>query len=140
MGAGDRFDGEDFSLSCLWPEEDTMSEDRNERSLVLMAEFCLATFSFLTLFIASMYLAMAVGHLFSRHRRLISVAAFIVLYILLVNAYSRVFSYGFVQSLMNMTNTNAYNSMLTASAIMLIPAALFLAAVCWILEHKLNLE
>ena len=39
MGAGDRFDGEDFSLSCLWPEEDTMSEDRNEQSLVLMAEY-----------------------------------------------------------------------------------------------------
>ena len=108
--------------------------------LLLMAEFCLVIVAFLVLFIASMYLAMAVGHLFSRHRRLISVAAFIVLYILLVNAYSRVFSYGFVQSLMNMTNTNAYNSMLTASAIMLIPAALFLAAVCWILEHKLNLE
>ena len=108
--------------------------------LLLMAEFCLVIVAFLVLFIASMYLAMAVGHLFSRHRRLISVAAFIVLYILLVNAYSRVFSYGFVQSLMNMTNTNAYNSMLTASAIMLIPAAVFLAAVCWILEHKLNLE
>ena len=41
---------------------------------------------------------------------------------------------------MNTVNVNAYSSMLTASAIMLIPAAIFLAAVCWILENKLNLE
>ena len=109
-------------------------------ALVLMAEFCLATFSFLTLFIASMYLAMAVGHLFSRHRRLVSVAAFIGLYILIANLYELVFSYSGVQSLMDMATANAYGSMLTASATTLIPAAVFLAAVCWILENKLNLE
>ena len=108
--------------------------------LVLLAEFCLVILSLLVLFIASMYLAMAVGHLFSRHRRLISVAVFIGLYILIVNIYGRVFSVRFVQALMNMATVNAYGSMLTASAIMLIPAAAFLAVVCWILEHKLNLE
>ena len=106
--------------------------------LALMAEFCLVILAFIVLLIASMYLAMSIGHLSPRHRRLISVAAFIGLYIL--NAYSRVFSYEFVQSLLDMATVNAYGSMLTASAIMLIPAALFLAAVCWILENKLNLE
>ena len=50
------------------------------------------------------------------------------------------FSVRFVQSLMNMATVSAHGSMLTASAIMLIPAAVFLAVVCWILEHKLNLE
>ena len=109
-------------------------------TLALMAEFCLVILSFVVLLIASMYLAMAVGHLFSRHRRLISVAAFIGLYILIANVYGRVFSYRFIQSLMNTVNVNAYSSMLTAAAIMLIPAAIFLAAVCWILENKLNLE
>ena len=108
--------------------------------LVLAAEFFLATLSFLVLFIASMYLAMAVGHLFSRHRRLISVAAFIGLYILVANIYNRVFSYRFVQSLVDAATVNAYGSMLAAIAAMLVPAALFLAAVCWILENKLNLE
>ena len=108
--------------------------------LALMAEFCLVILAFIVLLIAVMYLSMAVGHLFSRHRRLISVAAFIGLYILIANAYSRVFSYEFVQSLLDMATADAYGSMLTASAIMLIPAALFLAAVCWILENKLNLE
>ena len=39
-----------------------------------------------------------------------------------------------------MTTANAYGSMLTAVAAMLIPAAAFLAVTCWILEHKLNLE
>lgn len=108
--------------------------------LVLMAEFCLVILAFIVLFISVMYLAMAIGHLFSRHRRLISVAAFIGLYILLANVYGRVFSVRFVQSLMNMATVNVHGSMLTASAIMLIPAAVFLAVVCWILEHKLNLE
>ena len=109
-------------------------------TLALMAEFCLVILAFIVLFISVMYLAMAVGHLFSRHRRLISVAAFIGLYILIANVYGRVFSYRFIQSLMNTVNVNAYSSMLTAAAIMLIPAAIFLAAVCWILENKLNLE
>ena len=109
-------------------------------TLALMAEFCLVILAFIVLFISVMYLAMAIGHLFSRHRRLISVAAFIGLYILIANVYGRVFSYRFIQSLMNTVNVNAYSSMLTAAAIMLIPAAIFLAAVCWILENKLNLE
>ena len=109
-------------------------------TLALMAEFCLVILAFIVLFISVMYLAMAIGHLFSRHRRLISVAAFIGLYILIANVYGRVFSYRFIQSLMNTVNVNAYSSMLTAAAIMLIPAAIFLAAVCWILEYKLNLE
>lgn len=108
--------------------------------LALMAEFCLVILSFLVLLIAVMYLSMAVGHLFSRHRRLISVAAFIGLYILIANIYGRFFSYKVVQSLMNVANANVYGAMLTASATMLLPAALFLAAVCWILENKLNLE
>lgn len=108
--------------------------------LVLLAEFCLVILAFIVLLIASMYLAMAVGHLFSRHRRLISVTAFIGLYILIANIYGRVFSYRAVQALVDAATVNAYGSMLTATAAMLIPAALFLAAVCWILENKLNLE
>ena len=109
-------------------------------TLALMAEFCLVILAFIVLFISVMYLAMAIGHLFSRHRRLISVAAFIGLYILIANVYGRVFSYRFIHSLMYRVNVNAYCSMLTAAAILLIPSAIFLAAVCWILENKLNLE
>ena len=39
MGAGESLTGKDFSLSCLWPAEDAVSEDRNDLSLVLMAEY-----------------------------------------------------------------------------------------------------
>lgn len=108
--------------------------------LILMAEFCLVILSFIVLLIAVMYLALSIGHMVSRHRNLVGVAAFIGLYILLVNLYDRVFSYKVVRPLLDMTTANAYGSMLTAVAAMLIPAAAFLAAVCWILEHKLNLE
>ena len=108
--------------------------------LVLVAETCLVIVSFLVVNIAAIYLAISVGHLFPRHRRLLSVAAFIGLYILLVNVYNWVFTYEFVHFLLDITTTTTHGSMLTAIAVMLIPAAVFLAAVCWILEHKLNLE
>ena len=108
--------------------------------LVLMAEFCMVFLSFIVLLVASMYLAMAVGHLFSRHRRLISIASFIGLYVLVGNVYDQVFSYRIVRALTNAASVNAYGSMLVAIAIMLIPAIVFLAVTCWILEHKLNLE
>lgn len=108
--------------------------------LVLMAEFCMVFLSFIVLLVASMYLAMAVGHLFSRHRRLISIASFIGLYVLVGNVYDQVFSYRIVRALTNAASVNAYSSMLVAIAIMLIPAIVFLAVTCWILEHKLNLE
>lgn len=108
--------------------------------LLLAAEFCLVILAFIVLLISVIYLSISIGHLFSRHRKLINVASFIGLYVLLVNVYDRVFSARLTQQLMDVTTSNVYGSMLTASAVMLIPAALFLAAVCWILEHKLNLE
>ena len=109
-------------------------------TLLLMAEFLLVIISFIVQSIAVIYLSVSIGHLVSRHRKLASVAAFIGLYILLVNVYSRVFSYGFVHFLLDVTTTTSHGSMLTASATMLIPAFFLLAAVCWILENKLNLE
>lgn len=108
--------------------------------VVLIAEFCLMLLSAIIQTIAVIYLSLSIGHLFPRHRKLASVAAFIGLYILLMNVYGRVFSATFIQRLMDMATANAYGSMLTASATMLVPAAVFLSAVCWILEHKLNLE
>ena len=109
-------------------------------ALVLAAEFCLVILSFIIQLIAVIYLALSVGHLFSRHRKLAGTAAFIGLYILIVNIYNWVFSRKLIQSLVDTASTSAYSSMLTAIAAMLIPALAFLAAVCWILEHKLNLE
>lgn len=39
MGAGDRMQGGEFSFTCLWPERETRSEDRNDLSMVLLAEY-----------------------------------------------------------------------------------------------------
>ncbi len=39
MGTGDMLYGEKFSLTCLYPKASAVSEDRNDLSLVLMAEY-----------------------------------------------------------------------------------------------------
>ena len=108
--------------------------------ILTMVVLCLLIVSAIVLSISVMYLSMAVGHLFSRHRKLICVAAFIGLYALLINVYDRVFSLDLVQRVTDVATRNFHSSMLTAAAIMLVPAGLFLAAVCWILENNLNLE
>ena len=107
---------------------------------VLAAEFCLMTTSAIVLSISTMYLSMSIGHLLPHHRKLASVAAFIGLYIILIYFYTRVFTIRLVQYIMGLTTINIHGAMLTAAFTLLIPAGLFLAAVCWILENKLNLE
>lgn len=109
-------------------------------TLVLIAEFCLVIVSAIIQLIAAIYLALSIGHLFSRHRKLASAAAFIGLYILLIHLYQQAFSSYVVAAVVDAVSDNIYGYPLTAIATMLIPAAAFLAAVCWILEHKLNLE
>lgn len=109
-------------------------------TILLLLEFCLMVFSAIVLSIAVMYLAMSIGHLAPRHRKLASVAVFIGLYIILLNFYTRAFSIKLIQHLLNLTTINVHGSMLTSSATMLLPALAFLAAVSWILENKLNLE
>lgn len=39
MRAGDILASDNFSLTCLWPERGKQSDDRNEQSLVLLAEY-----------------------------------------------------------------------------------------------------
>lgn len=39
MGTGSRLSETDFSLSCLWPDQTAVSEDRNDLSMVLLAEY-----------------------------------------------------------------------------------------------------
>lgn len=113
---------------------------RRPDTLLLAAEFFLMVLSCIVQTIAAIYLSASVGHLVPRHKRLVSTAAFIGLYVLLANSYTRVFLWGPFETWMDTVSGNIHASMLTASATMLIPAGLFLAAVCWILEHKLNLE
>lgn len=39
MGTGGRLSEADFSVSCLWPDQAAVSEDRNDLSMVLLAEY-----------------------------------------------------------------------------------------------------
>jgi competence protein ComEC len=39
MAAGDRLEGEDYAFKCLWPERGVLSDDRNDLSLVMLAEY-----------------------------------------------------------------------------------------------------
>lgn len=109
-------------------------------NLFIILEVCLLFVSVIAQFIAAIYLAVSIGHLFVHHHRLVSIAAFIGLYILLANVYSLVFSADWMWLLLDVTTVNVYGALFTGIATMLIPAAVFLTAVCWILDNKLNLE
>lgn len=39
LGAGDRLEQDAFSLTCLWPVETAVSDDRNDLSMVVLAEY-----------------------------------------------------------------------------------------------------
>ena len=103
-------------------------------------EVCLLALAAIVQGVAASYLAMALGHLFSRRRVLASIVSYIGIYILLSKVYNRVFSWNLVRLLIDTVEGSVHTSLITASAVILIPAVVFLAAVCWILEHKLNLE
>lgn len=112
---------------------------KHPNTILLMMGFCLLVISSIALFISVMYLSIAIGHLVSRHRKLICTAAFIGLYIVLLNFYARISSIALVRWLMDL-NTSGAGAMFKCSAFVLVPALALLAAVCWILENKLNLE
>ena len=103
-------------------------------------EVCLLALAAIVQGVAAFYLAMALGHLFSRRRVLASIVSYIGIYILLSKVYNRVFSWNLVRLLIDTVEGSVHTSLITASAVILIPAVVFLAAVYWILEHKLNLE
>lgn len=109
-------------------------------ALLYLAEFFLLLVAAAVFVISLLYLSMAIGHLFSRRRALMSVAAFIGLDILLNSVLPRIFFWDHMQVLIDSVAGNGHASILTASACLLLPAVLFLAGTCWILGHRLNLE
>lgn len=106
----------------------------------LMLEVCLIILSAIIQSIAAFYLAISLSHLLPRRRVLASVVFYIGIYILLNHVLAQLFHWDLFQLLMDAATSNIYGALLTYSATMFIPAVLFLAVVCWILEHKLNLE
>lgn len=101
-------------------------------------QYCVEFFlAMLTMFAAafmSFYLAMAIGHLFSRRRVLMSVAAF----------FGLEFLGNTLTMALNRTNVfstvNGHGEIWLFIGFCLIAAALMFLATSWILKHRLNLE
>jgi len=113
---------------------------KHMETVVILLEFCLLMLSLTIEFIASVYLAISIGHLFTRRQKLAGVASFIGLYVLVFNVYARLFDWDAFLHAVEAATETVHGSLLSCSAFMLAPAAVFLLAVCWILDNKLNLE
>lgn len=126
-----------FLVNFLFWKDVIEGISKHPDNLLLVLEFCLFLASVIFQFIAAIYLSASVGHLFTRHHRLASIAVFIGIYTLLPQVW--MLFEDLIWRWMN-PGSSAQSNLIAGTAAMLIPAAVFLAAVCWILDHKLNLE
>jgi len=105
-------------------------------TLLYLFEFFLCVMAFFALAITAVYLSIAVGHLFSRHKSLISVAFYIVFQFLLIRA---LVAFNKNQSWIMISETG-HLALLKDIVFFLVPTALLYAGTCLILERRLNLE
>ena len=101
--------------------------------LAYLAELCLLLAALMVMGFSTLYLSISLGHLSPRRKGLVSVAAFIGIYIA-INLYGTRVTDRFSFCLEG--HAGFWMSILAVS----IPAGLCLASTCWLLEHKLNLE
>ncbi len=106
-------------------------------TLLYLLEMFLVVMAFFTLAVTAVYLSIAVGHLFSRRRALISVGVYIVLQVLLARALSTVYSGNLFWFL---SWGSGHLGLWQAVAVQLIPAALLFSGTSAILSRRLNLE
>lgn len=112
------------------------SLSRNPEIVLRLVEFFLVMLAGLAFLITMVYLSMAVGHLFSRRRKLMSVAAFFVLYIL-VSVVSSILDWSFLAPVLD---GSQHLEVLFFLLLLLIPSGLFFAGTSYILKTHLNLE
>ncbi len=113
---------------------------RHPSMLLFVLEALVLLFSCLILGVSMLYLAMALGHLFHRRRALMSTAAFLGLSVLLTQFYVRLNGWSAYRLLTRLLSANDHTALWGGIAVLLLPAAVFLAAVSWILSNRLNLE
>lgn len=109
-------------------------------TLLYLFEFSLITLAGLALAMTTLYLAMAVGHLFSRRRALMSVVAFFAIDIAVNVASDVAGRLGLLNWLDLLANTGDHAAFWVATVVMLVPAALFFWGTSYILKTRLNLE
>lgn len=107
-------------------------------TLLYLLEFCLLMLAALALAVTMLYLSMAVGHLFSRRRVLMSVVAFFAINILCqwVTEITDLFSLADPLAM----GGQDHAAFLVYLALVLIPTALFFWGTSYILKNRLNLE
>lgn len=110
-------------------------------TLLYLFEFCLLMLAGLALAMTTLYLAMAVGHLFARRRVLMSVVAFFAIDVAVsvaIDAAGRLGLLNWLDILVMRGQDHAAS--LAYLVLILIPTALFFWGTSYILKTRLNLE
>ena len=108
----------------------------NPGALLYLFEMCVMVALGLAMLILMVYLAMAVGQMFS-HRIVMSVAAFFALDVLVTMYINLVDRLGVVDMV---SRLGEHGGLWTANAMILLPAVVLFLAASWLLKHRLNLE
>lgn len=106
-------------------------------TILYLLEFCLMMGMALAFAVTQVYLAMAIGHLFSRRRALMSVVAYFGLNILLTMAINVVSKFEFIHHL---TTFGSHAPFWIAIGLLAVPTTLFFAGTSYLLKNHLNLE
>lgn len=108
--------------------------------LLYMVEFFLMLLAGAVLTFTVLYLSMSIGHLFSKHRIVMSVAAYFGLHILGSIVLTVLGETGLMNRFLITFASGTHTALWAAILFQMIPAALAFWATAWILKHKLNLE
>lgn len=106
-------------------------------TILFLAEFALLALTVLVFGLTTLYLSMAIGHLFQRRRALMSVAAFFVIDTLCNVVTAAMDRWGLLSVCLNSTEHAAIWSCIL---LMAVPAALFFVGTSYVLRRRLNLE
>lgn len=106
-------------------------------TILYLFEFALLALALLVFGLTTLYLSMAIGHLFQRRRALMSVAAFFVIDILCNIVTDAMNGWGLPSVFVNSAE---HASIWICILLMAVPAALFFAGTSYLLKHRLNLE
>lgn len=103
---------------------------------LLIAEVLLMMFTSLILTIMTMYISMAIGHLFHRHRIILSVVAYFIIYTVGSSLISIFFNWSVDTILSGNTHLMLWTSIGGSTAL----SCVMFFVTNYILEHRLNLE
>lgn len=106
-------------------------------TILYFVELALLALTVLVLGLTTLYLSMAIGHLFQRRRALMSVAAFFAIDILCNLVTDTLGRWGLLNIQLDLT---VHASIWICILFMAVPAAIFFAGTSYVLRRRLNLE